>query len=190
MLLLSFLHKNSLVEFVFQVGHDGVLQRAGFLPQNIFELFDPTSPTENQDILETTADNADLVVFATNHIEAPVFKKLVGKLTENSKTGLKYEDGGSLGYVVVGTQQTSLDSEASLKLNCPISSTVSDLVTKLQICDNSAVPRVGRSCTGPEHRNLLLKNLKDIIHQQSQPKIMKDHFFVKPVILIVHQIVH
>ena len=105
-MLLSFLHKNSMVEFVFQVGHDGILQRAGFLPQNMFEFFDPTSTstTKNQDIFETTADNADLVVFATNHIEAPVFKKLVAKLTANSKSGLKYEDGGSLGYVVVGSQ--------------------------------------------------------------------------------------
>ena len=158
MLLLSYLHKNSLVEFVFQVGHDGILQRAGFLSQNIFEFFDPTS-TQNADIFETTADNADLVVFATNHIEAPVFKKLIAKLTVNSKTGLKYEDGGSLGYVVVGTQQTSLDSEASLKINFPISSTVSDLVTKLDIPD-SAVSRVGRSCTGPEHRNLLLNMME------------------------------
>ena len=153
-MLLSFLHNNSMVEFVFQVGHDGILQRAGFLPQNMFELFDPTSTseTENQDIFETIADNADLVVFATNHIEAPVFKKLVAKLTVNSKSGLKYEDGGSLGYVVVGSQQTSLDSEASLKINYEIRSTVSDLVRKLEI---SAGPRVGRSCTGPEHRNLL-----------------------------------
>ena len=155
MLLLSYLHKNSLVEFVFQVGHDGILQRAGFLSQNIFEFFDPTS-TQNADIFETTADNADLVVFATNHIEAPIFKKLIAKLTVNSKTGLKYEDGGSLGYVVVGAQPTSLDSEASLKLNCQISRAVSDLVTKLHIGSSSDLPRVGRSCSGPEHRELLL----------------------------------
>ena len=96
--LLSFLNNNSMVEFVFQVGHDGILQRAGFLSNNILEFFDPSSEEvcseANTDMI---ADNADLLVFATDHIEAPIFKRLVRKLSENSKTGLKYEDGGSLG---------------------------------------------------------------------------------------------
>ena len=96
--LLSFLNKNSMVEFVFQVGHDGILQRAGFLSNNILEFFDPSSEEVCSEAnIDMIADNADLLVFATDHIEAPIFKRLVRKLSENSKTGLKYEDGGSLG---------------------------------------------------------------------------------------------
>ena len=98
MSLLSFLNKNSFVEFIFQVGHDGILQRAGFLPQNILEFFDPTSDSVCDDAdIDMIADNADLIVFATDHVEAPIYKKLVSKVAANSKTGLKYEDGGSLG---------------------------------------------------------------------------------------------
>ena len=145
--LLSFLNKHSLVEFVIQFGHDGILQKAGFLPNNILEFFDPTSDTIcNQDTIDMIVDNADLLIFATNHIEAPIYKKLVRKLSLNSGTGLKYEDGGSLGYVVVGTCRTSLDAEASLKINSKIRSTVTDLVAKLEIGD--FVSRVSRGCTG------------------------------------------
>ena len=96
--LLSFLNNNSMVEFVFQVGHDGILQRAGFLQNNILEFFDPGSEDAGSEAnTDMIADNADLIVFATDHIEAPVFKRLVRKVSENSKSGLKYEDGGSLG---------------------------------------------------------------------------------------------
>ena len=60
---------------------------------------------------------------------------------------------------MVGTSRTSLDAEASLKINSKPSSTVSDLVTKLEIGE-LAVSRVGRACSGPEHRNLLLHMMR------------------------------
>ena len=60
----------------------------------------------------------------------------------------------------MGTGLTSLDCEASLKINCGTGSTVCDLLTQLEIGD-LPVSRVGRACTGAEHRKLLLHMMKE-----------------------------
>lgn len=161
-LLLSHLKKKSLVDFVLQVGHDGVLQKSGFLPNQVVEIYDKTM-FESEDIekVEMVLDNTDLVILSGEDVDMEIVQLMVRKISDNSKRGLRYEDGGSLGFVVIGNSRTSCDFLASLKINSGVNNTIMMLVEKLSITEEETFG-VGRDCVAAEHRNMLGAILRQI----------------------------
>ena len=155
LMLLSFLKHQTLAEFVLQAGHDGILQKSGFLPTEILEIFNPTqlSPKESEKI-DLVLDNTDLVVVSCSSVGTEILKILTNKVCENSKSGLRYEDGGALGFVIIGNCRTKFDSMATLKVNSDVDATVAILINKLSISEDG-LENSGRPCTSAEHRSML-----------------------------------
>ena len=152
LLLTSYLKQQSLIELIIQFGHDGIPQRAGFHPDQVFEIHDQEDlSSEELEKIRLSLDNTDLVVLSSNRLET--LDMLTDKVSSNSMTGLRYEDGGALGFVTIGTVRTKHDRLASLKINCEINKTIKMLTNKLDI--NEDCLQDGRSCTGLEHRHLL-----------------------------------
>ena len=151
-LLTSYLKKQTLVETIIQFGHDGILQKSGFHPDQVIEIYDQGEISSvDGEKLRLVLDNTDLLVLAGNKVET--MGRLVDKVSTNSMTGLKYEDGGALGFVIIGTRRTKHDHLASLKINCVTNETIEMLIRKLDI--NEDCLGDGRPCTGEEHRHLL-----------------------------------
>ena len=92
--LLSFLKSHSLVEFVIQTGHDGVLQAAGVQPHQLLEIHDVSNISrDDRDKIELVLDNTDLVVFDGSSADDDIHKMIVDKVGTNSKSGVRYEIG-------------------------------------------------------------------------------------------------
>ena len=151
LLLASYLKKQSLVELIIQFGHDGIPQRAGFHPDQVLEIHDLDLSSEELERIKLIMDNTDLVVLTSNKVET--LDMVTDKVSSGSMTGLRYEDGGALGFVTIGNGRTKQDHLASLKINSEINKTIKMLIQKLDI--NEDCLHDGRPCTGTEHRHLL-----------------------------------
>lgn len=96
-------------------------------------------------------DNADLVlVIGPQNGHS---RLMCERLATTSRSGLKYEDGGSLGFVVAesGEEETG---RATLALHCSSARVVAGLADRL---GSNCCPGTGRPCTPTEHRALLLQ---------------------------------
>ena len=80
---------------------------------------------------------------------AETLDMITDKVSSGSMTGLRYEDGGALGFVTIGNRRTKYDRLATLKINCEIDKATKMLIQKLECLQD------GRPCTLTEHRHLL-----------------------------------
>ena len=152
--LLSYLRLKGMAEFIVQNGHDGISQKAGFVQKNILELYDDSSEESNDtEVIKQGTDNADLVIFASDSLNKDISQTIADTLSKNSQSGLKYEDGGALGFVILGSKKTSFDQTATLKINCTPENTIKMIMDKLEITPNMGDMSL-RPCSSEEHRNM------------------------------------
>jgi len=122
------LYELGLVQSWVQAGRDGLAQKAGFPQAATLEVcgswFDPSNPAVKpagtmrhgeRAKLAKEAEQADLVLAlgVSPHLGADPIEVLVTRAAERSKWG---DAGGSLGVVVVGTQQTESDGCLTLRM--------------------------------------------------------------------------
>ena len=182
--LFSHLRLNEMTEFVVQQGHDGVLQKAGFTQKDIIELYDDSGEdTDDKEVIERGIDNADLVVFASESLKPEIFQMIANRLCKNSQSGLKYEDGGALGFVILGSKKTPFDETTTLKINCDLESTIDMLIDQLEI-DPNIQDLLSRSCTSEEHRNMfqhVLQHEEETENIVSHGILVSEHSLPEPV---------
>ena len=151
---LKVLKNKNLVQSVIQIGHDGIPQKAGYGEEDTFEMYldwlGNDLFTQEKENLEKLANEADFILFLSDNINTSMASLAITKISEKSKSGLRFEDGGALGFGLVGTKTSSQSGLASVRVNTTISSFISKF---LESIGDEDVGELERRCTAAEHRN-------------------------------------
>lgn len=147
------LRNKKLVHTIIQVGHDGITQKAGFSEAQTVEIY---PDWENNELfkgeklaLEKLMKNADFILFLSDKLVIPIFGEEILKMTQRSQNGLRFEDGGSLGFGFVGVTTCDHDKVCTVRVNATATEFMASLLYTL---DEDTGLDLERKCTASEHR--------------------------------------
>ena len=152
---LKLMKNQNLIDFVVQIGHDGLPQKAGFDENQILEIYSDYSENDffRQELesLSNACQKADFMLILVDNTLNSTACKLMENIAERSKSGLRFDDGGSLGFGLVGTMLTGeQDSLASVRIEAPATEFIRNF---LALVDEEEFGHFERKCSVLEHRN-------------------------------------
>ena len=178
--LLRTMYSRKLFNILVQVGHDGIGQKAGVAEHSIIEIYPDWDRNDlfklEIETVQSWIEKADLVIFLSDNIN--LFTESVKILGAKTKFGLRYEDGGSLGFVLVSSNPCDpcdpcnpcqLDPLCTVRVNCDKSAFLSYLITPMIAMEGSK--EMERKCSALEHRNYF----RNILSQEHQNDKKNNH---------------
>ena len=151
--LLRTMNSWKLFHILIQVGHDGIPQKAGVIENQTFEMYPDWNCNEffkpNLDKIETFIEKADLVLFISDNLNQ--FQASLKLLSEKTKFGLRFQDGGSLGFVLVSPGPTEIDPLCTVRVNCEKQRFMKYLLSAMNNLET--LEDFERKCSASEHRS-------------------------------------